>query len=639
MEDRLVVENATQESGRRDGAADGNISMWGNFKRIVFILGEKPRKQLAQVFVLMLIAAVLEMVGVGFILPLLQIVTEPDKVAEMAIIGDLYNRLTPNEPRLFLVLFTAAMAVFYVFRNVFVLGVTYIQTRFVMRTQAEQLIRLFDFYMRRPYTFQLERNSAVILRNLEVAVPSVFVGGLLPLMTLGLELCLALGTLSVLLFVEPLGTLVAGVVLAAASFVIYRLLGPHQREWGVHLQDFAAAIYKWIHQGLGANKEARVMGREPFFRGQVAEHALGRTHYQIRVKLAGQIPRLVLESILMIAVLLIVTLMVFVQEQSLATIVPTLGVFAVGAFRLMPSANRMVLAAGSLKGGMAAVNLVYDDICEGGTKREETSTDGVAAEPLRFETAIRLEDLHYRYPTAAEDALRGLDMTIARGETVALVGPSGAGKTTFVDVILGLLEPTRGRISVDGTDIAAQPRRWQDRVGYVPQTIYLLDDTLRQNVAFGVPDDRIDEPRLERALRLAHLEGVVANLSEKAYTHLGEHGVRLSGGQRQRVGIARALYNDPDVLILDEATAALDNETEREVTRAIEELSGEKTLLVIAHRLSTVRHCDRVIFLQDGQASDIGTFDELLSRNPAFRKFAQTGDMGSGKMTLSGEIG
>jgi ATP-binding cassette subfamily C protein len=324
-----------------------------------------------------------------------------------------------------------------------------------------------------------------------------------------------------------------------------------------------------------------------------------------------------------VAGLVLVVVVLLQRSASLDQLAPVLSVFALAAFRLIPSINKIVGCAAQIKAAAAAVDDVAGELGRSALR----AASAPPSAKFEFRDRLVIERLGYHYPGGKIAALSGVELTIRRGESVALVGPSGAGKTTLADVILGVLEPTSGRILVDGRDVLPDRRGWQAKIGYVPQSIYLTDDTLRRNIALGLPDALIGEAALAAAVRLAHLDGVIAQLPDGLDSMVGEHGVRLSGGQRQRVGIARALYHRPEVLVLDEATSALDNVLEREVGRAIATLGGQITMIVIAHRLSTARQCDRVILMKDGRVEDAGPFQELVARSADMRRLVELGQL------------
>ena len=378
-----------------------------------------------------------------------------------------------------------------------------------------------------------------------------------------------------------------------------------------------------VNQGLGGFKDARILGREGFFLGSYKESSLFKAKASRYKKVISAMPRLVLET-LAVTGMLSVTALFVAQGRDLAVVVPTLVLLGTAIVRLMPSFTRVASDFNALKWGERALNVVYVDLKE--LEEEERARrklylDG-ESKPLPFEHAIEIDNLHYRYPNADEDALHGISLTIPRFASVGFVGPSGAGKTTIVDVILGLLTPTEGAVRVDGVDIQERLANWQRKIGYIPQHIYLTDDTVRRNVAFGQSDEEIDDADVWAALEAAQLSELIASFDKGLDVMVGERGVRLSGGQRQRIAIARALYHKPEVLVMDEATSALDNQTERHIVEALEQLQGSHTMIVIAHRLSTVQGCDTLFMLDEGRLVAAGTYDDLLIESDNFRQMA-----------------
>ena len=394
--------------------------------------------------------------------------------------------------------------------------------------------------------------------------------------------------------------------------------------WGAAMTLGFARCYQAVNQGLGSVKEIKVLGREAYFVERFRAASLDAGVYRVREGTVAQLPQLFLETIVVAGLVLVVVL--FLQRGSgLDQMAPLLSVFALAAFRLIPSMNKIVGCATQIKAAAVAVDEVAAEL--GSSASRYAAFAPPPPSSFSFRDRLVIERLAYQYPTGKMTALSGVDLEIRRGESVALVGPSGAGKSTLADVMLGVLQPTGGRILVDGQDVLADLRGWQSKIGYVPQSIYLTDDSLRRNIALGLPDDLIDPAKLADAVRLAHLDAVIELLPEGLDSMVGEHGVRLSGGQRQRVGIARALYHRPEVLVLDEATSALDNVLEREVSQAIQTLGGQITMVIIAHRLSTARKCDRVVLMKAGKVQDSGPFPDLVERSPDMRQLVELGQL------------
>jgi ATP-binding cassette subfamily C protein len=386
-------------------------------------------------------------------------------------------------------------------------------------------------------------------------------------------------------------------------------------RWGDAEQTFHKRLLQELQQGLGALREIRVYGREPFFDRRFARAREGLSRIQRRRLLFSDVLRWSVETIFVVVLLFIVALVAWGGNE--ARLAPLLGLYAYAGFRAVPSANRITLNLNSVRGALPVVRDLNADLTT--IRAESRGRDAAGDDRFVLEREITVSGVEYRYSPHAPPALKDVDLRIRRGESIGIIGSSGAGKSTLVDVLLGLIEPTRGAVLVDGRDIRRSPRAWQSQIGYVAQSFSLLDDTLACNIAFGLDPATVDPARLAEAICAARLEEVVAALPQGIDTPIGELGTRLSGGERQRVAIARALYNRPDVLVFDEATAALDPQTEREVTSAIAALHGLRTIVVIAHRLSTVRGCDRLVVMREGRVHRVGTFDDLLRADPEFR--------------------
>jgi ABC-type multidrug transport system fused ATPase/permease subunit len=429
-----------------------------------------------------------------------------------------------------------------------------------------------------------------------------------------------LGILTVLIVTTPLATLVACIVLGGFSAALLKLTRRAFLHRGRQLQVLGKGILQSLQQAFGGLKELQVLGREGFFHEVFARQQSALFRIKCLHATLDAVPRLLVESTFVCGALLVVLLLAL-QGHKGTDVLPLLGLYAYAGFRIIPSANRILWRINEIRYGTTAIHQLYDDyviIARNAADTCDASTD----ESLPFTDCIMVKGLSYTYAGSHMPALQDVHLTIRRGESIGIVGPTGAGKSTLVDILIGLLQPSCGCITVDGVVLHQRLRSWQRQIGYVPQTIFLADDSLRRNIALGLPDDDIDDAKVQAAVHRAQLEIFVASLPDGLDTFVGERGVRLSGGERQRVGIARALYHEPEVLVFDEATSALDSRTEGEVVRAIEALHGTKTLIMIAHRLSTVRHCDRLLFLQSGHVADCGAFDELVERSTDFRAMA-----------------
>jgi ATP-binding cassette, subfamily B, bacterial PglK len=432
------------------------------------------------------------------------------------------------------------------------------------------------------------------------------------------DLLVIVAVMGVLVVASPAETLLAAGALSLLAFTMLRMTQSQVTKVGVHVQSLGRDLLKVINQGLGAIKEVKVLNRENYFLEQYHQMRERQSKLLCFYETFQNIPKLSLEALFTILLCGIVVL-VTIEGRDRSTTIPLLGLFGYVGFRLLPSLAGITAKLQRLSFGSAAVNHVYEDYVRL-AKGSPPPTPAAAALP--FAREIRVDDVSYSYPAADRPALNHVSITVPYGSSLGIVGPSGSGKSTLIDILMGLLTPDSGRILADGVDTSTSVRAWQRNIGYVPQSPYLLDDTLRRNIAFGLPDSEVDEAAVVETVRMAQLNDLVAGLPKGLDTETGERGIRLSVGQRQRVVIARALYRRPAVLVFDEATSALDNLTEREITAAIDALAREKTIIIVAHRMTTVRNCDRIVFLVDGKIADVGTYDELLARNPDFSRLA-----------------
>lgn len=551
---------------------------------------------------LLVVGTLFEMLGLGLVIPIVTLLTQDDLAQRYPAIASILETFgNPSQQDLIVGAVLALVGVYFL-KNLYLAFVIWRQIRFAFDVQANISQRLFTTYLRQPYVFHLQRNSAQLIRNVIGEVGVFTYHAVIPAMLLISEGLVLVGIAFLLLLIEPVAATFVVTVLIGAAWTFYRYSRARLSRWGEARQHHDGLRMQHLQQGLGGAKEVKLLGRENEFLKQYGTHNVQSAWVGQLEATFQQFPRLWLELLAIVGLAMLVVAIIS-QGRDIADIVPTVGLFAAAAFRLIPSVNRLLGAAQSLRYGNPVIGILSKEL-------NLTTVEPAPEAPhdfRPFEKDIRLVGVNYTYPGAATSALKSVSISIRKGESVGLIGPSGSGKSTLVDVVLGLLVPDGGQVEVDGKDIHTNLRNWQRQIGYVPQSIFLTDDTLRRNIAFGLSDEQIDESAVWRAIRAAQLEEFVRSLPDGLATVVGERGVRVSGGQRQRIGIARALYYDPNILVLDEATASLDTVTEQNVMQAVHALHGAKTVLIVAHRLSTVEQCDRLYRLKGGHVVEEGT--------------------------------
>lgn len=563
--------------------------------------------------------SLLELLGIGLMVPFISLLAHPEMLQTNVYLNRAYQLFSFHSFLQFMVVLSVVIVIVFVIKNAALLWMTFFQTRFIFDKKTVLSTRLFKAYMTSPYSFHLKRNMGQFQQKI-AAVDGVMLYGVLNIIYMLTEGLLVSCLLAVLLRTNFVMTLAAMAILSAGLLVYFYFLQDKIHRWGEKNNWHNALLWQQVNQGLGSIKESKLLGKEMFFVDRFCHHSQQISLQQSKSDVVTKSPKLFIETIV-VGLVMSAMALCLLAGQAPGDVFVTISLFAIVSVRLMPSLNKISCSWASFKFFLPCFNAIYDDLvaCE---KLEGQLRARVIGEPLSFFREIVMRDVVFFYENTAVPALRDVSLEIPKNTMVGFIGPSGAGKTTAVDVILGLLEPSSGKVLVDGVDVHTHLGSWQRTIGYIPQTIYLCDETIRSNVAFGLDAAEISDEKIWQSLRLAQLEEFVRSLPQGIETTVGERGVRLSGGQRQRIGIARALYYDPQVLVMDEATAALDNETERSFMEALAGLAGERTIIVIAHRLSTVRQCDRIFFLKDGALVSQGTYIELSESCPEFRKMA-----------------
>ena len=552
----------------------------------------------------MLVGSVLETFSLGLVVPVVGLLVKPNYVQSFPAIDNFLGH--PSEVQ-FAVIAMTSLVVIYFLKSAFLVWSAWIQSGFSLGITARIGRELFENYLHQPYPFHLQRNSSVLIRNSQSS--TALMGGVFdPMLSIMTDSLVTLGLFSLLIKLEPIGSLTTLAVFGLSAFLFRRFTSSRIKKWGEAQNNFRRMIIQHLQQGLGGVKDVKILGREEYFISEYSDQLIGSAAVVRRYNVSQMMPRTGLEILTITGLAVLVSTMV-VSGEDLSNVLPVLGLFGAAAFRLVPAVSRMVTMVQTIAINRPIVNELFHDLSLRATNLPRRQDhDG-------FAQVVEVNDLSFKYETAPTNALSNVSLRVKRGEAVGLVGPSGSGKSTLVDVLLGLLAPASGAVLVDGTNVQNRIRWWQDQIGYVPQSIFLTDDTLRRNVAFGLPKSAIDDAAVDAAIRAAQLEEFVKTLPLGLETVVGERGVRLSGGQRQRIGIARALYHNPDVLVLDEATSSLDTETEHGVMQAVQALQGDKTVIIVAHRLSTVEYCDRLYRLESSRIVDEGTFAEVMNRS------------------------
>ncbi len=538
---------------------------------------------------LTIVGASLEAVGAALIVPFVAMVNDLSYVNSQAQLRALFEISPFRTTEGFLIASALALLLFFVVKNAFAVGIMKMQFGFVYGAMPHFSSNLYRGYLARPLAQHGSTNSAELIRNVNNEVQLYFTNFLIPTLTLITEAFVLIAIVAVLLLMAPIPTLAAIVLLGGMTKMFYVAVRARVNKYGQEAQQHNAERIKWVNQGLNSIKETKILGREEFFVQSFKFHEYGFAESSRCAMLLNQTPRLFIETLAFTALFLGVAFALAVGQNP-NEVLPVLALFAVAAIRLLPSLNRVLLSLTRMVYHRPAAQVVLNSR-RFMTQSDTTSLSASRQRKLKDWKELRLLNVSFRYPGSTDSILSNVNLTIKRGTSVALVGPSGSGKTTLADLVLGLLTPVSGKIEVDGLDLQSVLGDWQDELGYIPQSIYLLDDTIRRNIAFGIPDSQIDDRQIWKALQYASLSDVVRALPGQLDSTVGENGNCFSGGQRQRLGIARALYREPQFLVLDEATSALDEATEREIADTLDRLVGEHTLLVIAHRPETVRRC------------------------------------------------
>jgi len=594
-------------------------------RKLLFLLSRREKRRGSFVLLMVVGMAVLETAGVASVMPFLSVLSNPEVIETNPVLSATYHGLGFETVDGFLVLLGGAVFALLIFSAVFRTLTHYAMNRFIEMRRHSVSSRLLETYLRQPYAFFLDRHSGDMAKNILSEVDQLVGRVLRPGMLMVAYSVVVLSIVTLLVVVNPLLALVVALGLGSMYLMVYvgvrRLLGRigHERA-EANQERFEAA-----GEALGGIKDIKLLGREQAYLKRFLQPSIVQAGHQATTQTLAEVPKYLIEAMalggIVVLTLALMAMHGGVEGDGLGEVLPVLGLYGFAAYRMLPAANQIYAGAARIRFGEAAVDSAYNDLLYRAQLAEIRGTAPAAMHPQR---EVALDSITFMYPNATLPALEGIDLTIPVGSSIGLVGSTGAGKTTLVDVVLGLLRPTDGTIRVDDEAVTDDNlRAWQQALGYVPQDIFLTDSTVTENIALGVPPEEIDRDQVERCARMAQVhEFIMQDMPDQYDTVVGERGVRLSGGQRQRIGIARALYHDPSVLVFDEATSALDSVTEKAVMQAIDNLHHDKTIILIAHRLSTVENCDQVVLLEQGRIAAQGRFDELRESSEKFREMA-----------------
>ena len=572
--------------------------------KLLSILSKRQKRNVVGIGFMILIGAILETLGVSLIVPLAQAIMDADTLAQNEYVIRIREMFHLEDMNQFMVLLLFVVVAVYIVKNLYLLVMNYVQAKFVNNNQFLSVNYMLEEYLNRPYEFYLNADIPTVFRTVDSDVPKMFTV-LMEFIQLATEVVVSIFLCMVLVIVDPIMTGAIALILVVMTLTIVKIVKPKLNKMGLENQAIQARMGKWRNQSIFGIKDVKVLHKEKFFVDNFASHSTKAAALNSRYVVFNNAPRLLIETVC-IGGLLSYMAIAIILGQDISELATQIMAFAVAAVRLMPSVNRINTHLTNIAYFAPSVDYVYANVDFRDYKEERRfgSSRIEEKEPIVVKDSICLNKIDYAYPNTDKLILEQADMEIPIGKSVGIIGPSGAGKTTAVDIILGLLDVQGGTITCGGQNVMDNYASWLSHIGYIPQTIYLTDDPIRDNIAFGINRDEIDDKRIWEVLEEAQLKEFVESLPEGLDTSVGERGVRISGGQRQRLGIARALYHNPEILVFDEATSALDTETETAIMEAIDSFHGKKTLIIIAHRLRTIENCDMIFRVEGGKITE-----------------------------------
>ena len=576
--------------------------------KVGYLFDKKQKRQIAGLAVLILVGGLLETLGVSLLVPVVQVIMDPEAVMENELVGQVAQMLRIQTSRQLIIFMMGSLIFLYVFKNAYLLFQTYVQNTFVTRNRNRMISRVMREFLNRPYEDYLGADIPTVFRLTDSDIPNAF-QLILVMIQMVTEIVVSVSLCIVLVVVSPSMCLFIVVVFLGMTLIITKILKPRLNRIGHKNQEIQSRIAKWRIQSIYGLKDVKVLHREEFFVRNYYESGAVGANVARNYAVLNNLPRLSIETIFMASMFLFIMLYML-GGGDITVLVPQLTAFGMAAIRVMPGTNRINTYLSEIAYAQPCLDYLYDNLNDNMKKDVNGSVTGLTGEKkpelpaLELQDKIVLDHITYAYPNTEKNIFTDAHMEVKKGQSVGIMGPSGAGKSTIVDILLGLLHVQAGKITCDGVNIFDNYPSWLAKIGYIPQSIYLIDESIRDNIAFGIDADRIDDTRIWEVLEEAQLKEFVEELPEGLDTTIGDRGVRISGGQRQRLGIARALYHNPEILVFDEATSALDNETEKAVMDAINSFHGRKTMVIIAHRLNTIAKCDVIYKVEDEKITE-----------------------------------
>ena len=590
-------------------------------KKIKFFLNKKQRTYIAFLFVGILVSAIFEMIGVGSIPIFINLLLKPDQLISYLPENNLTNFFIAQNHLTQILLSAFFLLLIFVFKNLFLFFTIYLQARIFKNINIENSKRLFQAYVQSPYYLHLSRNPAATGRNVtnEVGLSSRYIECLL---YVAREVLVIVAIFILLLLTDPITVLIVLSVVGLFAITFHFILKNKITSLSKLAQFHRGQQLQLVNQVFGAIKDTIILNRELYFTNKFRDNTAGAQRYVLFSTIINKLPRLFLE-ILGVIIILLVTVLFVVNDRSMDTMIPTLGLLGAATIRMLPSFNTIASQLASMRGSYVSFDLVVKELIKLEkyvNKKNNFKINKLVTKDI-LNKSIELKNITFKYPDTEKEILKKLSLKILPGSSVGIIGATGSGKSTLVDIILGLLPPSDGQVLVDGNNINIDNNHlaWQSQIGYIPQDIYLIDDTIKRNIAFGIDDHEIREEDIERAIKLAQLSKFVSDLPLQLNTIIGNRGIRLSGGQRQRIGIARALYRKSKILVFDEATSSLDIETEKAIVDCIENLDGKVTLIVITHRLQTLKNFKNIYFIKQGLITDHGSYKEIIENKNIYK--------------------